>query len=298
MLVKKVLKSRYLLIHFKMNRRGQYSKINQQDRNRLISAFERGEDYIVVATVLQIKHQTANSIIRKFQATGEREPRNKGGAKNVKMNADMKLYLVGLVENKPTITLQEMKNQMELNNPEWPVVTVQCIAKALDGELISLKQLRNCPQQRNSEVVKIARRDYMLWWSEEAEHDTLVYVDEMGFNLWTSRTQGRARLGERAVRQIARQRGQNVTVTLAVSPLHGLVYNSIKRGGQTTESFAGFLSELTELLEGERITIILDNAPAHAQPTGLNEGHLLKFLPQYSPFLNIAETRLIPLRLL
>ena len=269
--------------------RGRYNKIPLQDCQRLINAYQNGQDYIAVARILGIKHQTANSIMRNFQRTGRIEAGNKGGARNVKMSEDMKQFLVNIIEEKSTITLKEMKSQMELQRPDWPHVTVQCISKALDGELITIKQLRNIPQQRNSDFVKLARREYMLWWTEEAVHNQLVYVDECGFNLYTSRTQGRAERGFRAVRQIAMQRGQNITVSLAVSPQYGVVHYSIKRGGANIDSFAGFLMEISTLMIEESIVIIADNAPAHNTPPALNDGHLIKFLPQYSPFLNIVE---------
>ena len=38
-------------------------------------------------------------------------------------------------------------------------------------------------------------------------------------------------LAIRAYRQVCGQRGQNVTVTMAISPLDGLVYHSVQIGG-------------------------------------------------------------------
>ena len=58
-----------------------------------------------------------------------------------------------------------------------------------------------------------------------------VFVDECGYNIWTSRSQGRARQGEREYRQVCGQRGRNVTVALAISPINGLVFHSAIIGG-------------------------------------------------------------------
>ena len=49
-----------------------------------------------------------------------------------------------------------------------------------------------------------------------------AFIAECGYNIWTARNHGRARQGERAYRQVCDQRGRNVTVALAVSPVNGL----------------------------------------------------------------------------
>ena len=48
-----------------------------------------------------------------------------------------------------------------------------------------------------------------------------VFIDECGYNIWTARNQGRARIGDRAYRQVSGQRERNVTVALAISPTNG-----------------------------------------------------------------------------
>ena len=54
-----------------------------------------------------------------------------------------------------------------------------------------------------------------------------VFIDECGYNIWTARTHGRARVGDKSLPgQVCGQRGQNVTVTMDISPLDGLVYHS------------------------------------------------------------------------
>ena len=53
-----------------------------------------------------------------------------------------------------------------------------------------------------------------------------VFIDECGYNIWTARNHGRERKSERAYRQAYDQRGWIVTVTLAVSPVKGLIFHS------------------------------------------------------------------------
>lgn len=119
----------------------------------------------------------------------------------------------------------------------------------------------------------------------EGVRQNLVFQDETGFNIWTSRTRGRA------VRILEGQRGRNLTISMAVSPVHGLVHHNILDGGMNCEKFASFLSEVSELLADEQdVVILIDNAPAHADAEfELPQHQLLRRLPKYSPFLNMTE---------
>ena len=63
----------------------------------------------------------------------------------------------------------------------------------------------------------------------------LVFFDEAGFNLWTARTRGRARIGEPAIRVVAGRRGHNLTVVFAVSNERGLLAHNLFIGGMTTD---------------------------------------------------------------
>ena len=77
-----------------------------------------------------------------------------------------------------------------------------------------------------------ARREYGEWLihtTNEPGHE-IIFVDESGFNLWISRTRGRARKGERAVRIVGAQRGANFTLILAVSSTRGRIHHEVFQG--------------------------------------------------------------------
>ena len=94
--------------------RGTYATITKEDRLRLISAFEDGRDWL---QVLNIKRQTAQSIIAKFRKTGERESAPRGGAHGVKVDDEMTAALVRFVEEKPTCTLETCAPDCNKNFP-------------------------------------------------------------------------------------------------------------------------------------------------------------------------------------
>ena len=51
----------------------------------------------------------------------------------------------------------------------------------------------------------------------------------------------------RAYRHVCGQRGRNVTVALAISPINGLVFHSAIIGGMNAERFSEFLAQLSKV---------------------------------------------------
>jgi transposase len=276
-----------------------YNKISTVDRMRIIGAHQRGEDYILLAQQLNVNRQTARNIIVRKETEDRVELLQRGGNRGEKLNPLMKSHLVQRVENKPTVTLKELQAYLLIAFPQNPPVSTQTISRFLDGQLFTVKLLRNITFQWNSADVKHDRQGYIHWLTSEAmvDNSSLIYMDECGFNIWTARSMGRAALGQRAVRVVCGSRGSNLTVCLAVSPSHGLCHSMFLTGGMTKDKFHSFLSELSALLEGQKCHFIFDNATPHRDPPPMHhEEHDCQPLPRYSPFLNITENAISALK--
>ena len=105
----------------------------------------------------------------------------------------------------------------------------------------TLKKLEPAPVDRSKAEVKQARKEYARWFIEVAFiSPKVIYIDESGFNTWTQCTRGRAVVGERAIRMVNSQRGQNVTLILAISAQTGIEYFSFHVGGTTVSVFQTF----------------------------------------------------------
>ena len=89
--------------------RVRYRRIGNEDRGRLIDAFEAQRDYIQLADNLEINRNTARSIITTYLREGRRNKLQRGGARNTKMDDEMKERLEHLIDRYPLMTLQEMK---------------------------------------------------------------------------------------------------------------------------------------------------------------------------------------------
>ena len=126
---------------------------------------------------------------------------------------------------------------------------------------------------------------------EEGLNKHRIYVDETGFNLWTKRAYGRARMGERVNRVVRGQRGNNITVIVAISDQVGVLYYEVKEGGVNQEKFADFLTSLSVVIgeeEAAEAVVVMDNAPCHRRAHEW-PNLSIKYLPPYSPFLNPIE---------
>ena len=268
--------------------RGNYQAICNIDRERLVIAFVEGRDYQAAARNLNIARQTARNIAVHFNTTGRVERRPRGGARQPKIDGEMVDYLIGKIEAKPTSTLQD---QMQVDMQNKPAVSHQAISKKLDGLLYTVKDIREVPIQWNIPEVKVERRQFANWLMGDGLHVHKVFIDEFGANVWTARTKGKAPVGQRAVRIVEGQRGQNVTICLAISPLAGLVHSTVFAGGMTRERFSGFLMELAEFMRffDEDYVAICDNVPSNRQVPNFGEQGTLRYLPRYSPFINACE---------
>ena len=196
--------------------------------------------------------------------------------------------MCGATPNVHTETAQPGATTADAGKPPISDTTVH---RLLRGQLITLKKLEAAPAERNRADVKLARKTHVEWLIAEDPH--IIYIDESGFNLWTSRTRGRSLRGQRAQRVVGARRCPNFTLILAVSSQRGRIHHAIHNGGTNAEVFNSFLTDLLHHVRADEVTtLLLDNAPCHRRSMDAiaqRENVSLRFLPAYSPFLNIAE---------
>ena len=198
--------------------RGPYRRIVLADKLRLIAAFDRGEDHLALAQALGIKRTTAASIVAKH-VRGEPVEQPRGGRrdKRVLVTPEVLMTLVAIVEESPGFTLRQIGNH--LLQRSGVQLSTSTISRALDAQLIRIKKLETAPVERNLFRIKVDRQVYAEWLLglDIGARANLLYMDEAGFNLHTVRTRGRARVGERAVRQVLGARGRNLSLLVVAS---------------------------------------------------------------------------------
>ena len=121
--------------------------------------------------------------------------------------------------------LTQINHELRRRLPVKPEIHDRTVSTTLDGMLFQVKLARPLPADRNRPDVLNKRVDYATWFKNYAEMRHCVFVEECGFNIWTAKSHGRARQGERAYRQVCGQRGKNLTLTMAILLINGLVFS-------------------------------------------------------------------------
>ena len=102
----------------------------------------------------------------------------------------------------------------------------------------------------------------------------------------------RARAGSPTIMKVPAKKTRNVTVIAAIT-FNEVVHYKILDGDCNEERFIEFLQDITNRLNGNGYTFVMDNMRFHSTHNICNfvqqTGHELKYLPACSPFLNPVE---------
>ena len=97
--------------------------------------------------------------------------------------------------------------------------------------VLSFKKLEKLPEKRNSEEVKLKRREAVLEWMGTKDIDfekNCVFLDEAGFNLHISRSRGWSKKGKPAKSIVPTSRGTSITILGAISA-QGVIGISLRK---------------------------------------------------------------------
>lgn len=256
--------------------------------------------------------KTTSNIIWRFKSTGIRAPRKRGGKPKKYDSKQLALTIFQHISDPlhSNSTLEELQQHVWNQRAHFPGLesppSVSWIEHLLKSNLfhskpITLKYASLEPKSRNSPEVLEQRFEYYQWLQnlsvEEAQ--CLIFLDEHGFNLFTVKHRARSIQGTRSTIETPDVKCQNVTVTLAVSPVFGKISIQIIPFSTTKEIFNYFLQQLHIEWKSKsnipgNITklppiIVLDNLRAHSIDASNLKLFQYHYLPKYSPFLNLAE---------
>jgi transposase len=194
-----------------------------------------------------------------------------------------------------TISLKELQKNV---NEEFGVsVSKSSINRAISSFNYTLKRLYPVPERRNEPSNIESRFICASWFYSLSQQgtNTIFFLDEAGFNVSMRRRRGRSLSGERAVLTVPCLRNRNISVYCAIYK-HGTFLYKKQDRPFNTETFSRFIDELLIKLNSEGISnaiLVLDNVPFHKSQVIREKvestGHILAFLPPYSPFLNPIE---------
>jgi len=125
---------------------------------------------------------------------------------------------------------------------------------------------------RNADATKAARHEHVHWYLG-VDITRLVFVDETGVCLWTTRKYGRSLIGTTPRAVVSSQREANRSVAMANAMNRGVVCYKVCASTFNRDGFVDFLADLCAELHAngpESPIIVMDNCRTHS-PADLEE---------------------------
>lgn len=266
--------------------------ISEQLYNLIKEKIESGESAKVVASVLKVSVTLVRKITGQIAAgTAVYSVAYKKREYRASENAiDLQARILNIIESDNSLNLHGVSDILRSQGIHKSHVTVSRCLKKLR---ITRKVLTKVPEDRNSQRVIDLRYNYGRMM-ENVRLDKLVFLDETGFNLHSSKTYGYSLINTKAVMTVPTNRGQNISVLAAIST-NQIICHKICQGafnGDLLKEFINVqLAEYFDLNPGS--TLVMDNCRFHHRNDVLalltEKGINYKFLPPYSPMLNPIE---------
>ena len=258
-------------------KRGKYSRYSQTEKMPLSRLSTTKKTGTASQKHCQLKRQLLSLGIE-----------SKNGAIVVKKEERIVRDLVEWLENDPHLTLKQL--QERIAEDYFLNICVNTVKNWLEGELISLKNVRCHPGTMNGNNNKRFRSIYVEnIMRDRANGRNLVWVDDTNFNLYCRRKKGRSKIGCRAIVIQTASKGDNLHCIGAKTSSRLVKFDS-RRASFTSESCKAWMRELINTCTEEGIekpTIIIDNAPAHSNVEtilGPNEDVKITRLAPYASY--------------
>lgn len=264
-----------------------YQKISSTDKMRIYSAFQKGENYKLLATQLGIKTSAAYAFISRADKRDGVLEKQKGGNRVSKITPEIREKVREIIEENCTLSVKEINLRLKAAFPSVAMCD-RSVSRICENMFYTLKKVTVEPIDRNSLANKNKRAEFANWFLQEGIlNENTIFVDETGMNIWTKRSNGRSKIGQPATLMVNGQRGPNLTLILAISPVSGIVHQKFHTGGTNAATFGAFISDLCSKVPSSAL-VIYDNAPCHNIQEA-NYNITLRRLPPWSPQLNPIE---------
>jgi transposase len=268
-----------------------YKKNCEEDRKRIVSCANRGEDWVALCNQLNVNYKTAYEWVR----SGEETPKLKGGKKPKILSEEQIDQIIEWVEDDCQISLKQIKRKVLTTF--HTDIAISTIGNYLEGRLCRMKTVHTEPITMNSEQNKRLRAEYVRNLNRYIqEGKQIVWFDETNFNLFCRRKRGRAKVGDRAIQTLPASKGPNVHLICAISGA-GVLCMERRRGSFRNQTANEWLQTMLRRWqengnELKDLVVVVDNAPCHSRLEDVITGTdavLLRLAP-YSPMLNPVET--------
>jgi transposase len=266
-------------------------------------------NFSAIAKRFSVHDSTVKNIWSNYCENKTLDPKKKKGGNPSKLHdGDLEL-IETLTRIRPTISLNELKDDVELYDPKPDGVSISAISRALkqrmpSGLQYSRKKVNKVAIERFTPVNMVYTQMFINYLHSK-DPRKLKFFDEAGLKLphHGTRYYRHAPVGERCIELARYHQTPNITLNL-LAGLEGVVYANTVKGAASTVHLLQFFGEAAQA--GNVITqrpaleygdiVVMDNCPTHhydgeeVLTEFLNEiGIELVYTPTYSPDFNPTE---------
>lgn len=269
-------------------KRKKYKVSNQEDREMIVLAAKRGENWAALAAKLGINYKTAHHWV----SSGRIEHKPRGGKKPKKLTESQVDILISWIENDCNLTLEQMTNKVRTHfNVSMTITTV---GNYLEGRLYCCRRLDGLASNVNSYDTKIKRASYVQSLTQCIEEGKeIAWMGDINFNLFCRMSRGRPK-GQNDVEQLLGARGPNVQLIGVITAKDILLLERLQ-SHYYSNTCAEWIYIILQKINAQNLVVVCDNSTLYtnielemAQQSG-GMATILR-LPSYSPMLNPMET--------
>ena len=193
-------------------------KISDQMKKMIIRNMNSDMNGKQVAKLVDRKANTVRALYRRYLKTGLKTNKKRGKPKPVKLTEDQKQMIREWVDHNCTLTLKELRKKSIEEWPELGSISRPTVHNALKSFHYTFKRMSIVPEGRNTPEVIAQRYAYGVQYTQlKFENKKLIFIDEMGVQIWSRASGGRAPKGVRASKEVKRIRSRNYSVCAAMS---------------------------------------------------------------------------------
>ena len=270
--------------------------ITNELRRSVIDTYIKGFSNKDIANILNINVSSVYAIIKVYLTENRIDKKLKGGVRKRALTDAHIQAIQNYIDLDCSITLQSMRQK--LKNDFNIEVSTMTICRYIKSFNYTLKSITLIPLRRNDAQSIDAREAYANTFFNllsDLDESRLYFVDEVGFNVSMRSKRGRSFRGTNAVETVAGIRSRNISVCCSMTK-SGIANYNVQVTPYNTITFKAFISSLLQYIETNRVgksAIIMDNVAFHKNRDVKAmievKGHIVLFLPPYSPFLNPIE---------
>jgi len=230
--------------------------------------------------------------VQVYKSSGRIQSIKKRKPKVKKITSELENVIKSKIEGDVSITLLNLKS--DILREKGINLSLSTINRSISNFNYTFKKVALIPEARNSEDNVEKRFQYANQYLLMDE-SKVMFLDEFGVNCSMRKSHGRSEKGTTPKKVVKSIRSKNFSISAAITKTRLVYYKKIDRAFNG-ERYEEFLKNLCEILRSENenaYTFVMDNCSIHkvhgVRSVVAAYGHVLIFIPPYSPQLNPIE---------